>query len=144
MQENGRRGSDDAGFSLVELIVAIGIMAVLAASAVPSFQGLQASARQQATIADLSGDRTALIAWGIDNNGAIAPSGFDPGRNGLNLVGYGWSQSPDSVSYRYTADSVRAAWCLEMTNRTGGVYRVSANRATPVLGTCAALGVGNF
>jgi prepilin-type N-terminal cleavage/methylation domain-containing protein len=144
-QERDHRRSADAGFSLVELIVAISIMGVLAAIAVPAFQGLQTGVRQQATVADLSSDRTALIAWGIDNNGAIPPqSGFDPGRSGLNLVGYGWSQSRDSVSYQYVQDSLRAAWCLEMANSTGVTFRVSSNRGTPVPGSCGTLGLGNF
>lgn len=136
--------SNEHGFSLIELIVVIGIIAILAAVVTPSFLGIQSAVREAATRSDLGNNRTALVAYGIDNNGVVpAATGFDPGPSNLNLIGYGWSQSADTSSYRYLTDSGRTAWCLEMTSGTGTVYRVSTNK--PVLaGTCAALGVLNY
>jgi prepilin-type N-terminal cleavage/methylation domain-containing protein len=145
MQSIVRGRSADDGFSLIELVVALAVVGVLVAVVVPSFSGLRAAVRQGATTADLGNDRTALVGYATDNAGTVPSStAFNPGPNGSNLVGYGWQQSPESTSYRYFTNTDRTAWCLEMTNVTGVVFRISGNTATQQAATCAALGVANY
>ena len=143
-ERKGRSTPPDRGFGLIELIVVIAIMGVLTATAVPNFVGLQSSVRQAATQADLGNDRTALVAYAIDNNGiAPAQAGFDPRGSGSYLLGYGWQQSNESTSFDYFTNADRTSWCLEMTNVTGAVYRISENKPTKQE-SCGTLGVNNY
>jgi prepilin-type N-terminal cleavage/methylation domain-containing protein len=139
-----RARQPDGGFSLVELVVALAVVGILAAVVIPSFAGLRTAVKQAATSADLGDDRSALVGFATDNNGVVpSSSGFNPGPNGSNLVAYGWQQSVESTSYRYSTNTDRTTWCLEITNVTGAVFRISGN--TPATqATCAALGVANY
>jgi len=144
MQDERRTTAPDAGFSLIELMVALGILAALVAMVGVGYSGIQTSVRQAATLADLRSDRTALVAYGIDNNGlAPSSSGFDPRGGGTNLVGYGWQQASETTSYRYYTSGDRTSWCLEMTNVTGQVFRISGNTPS-AQATCSVLGVANY
>ena len=135
---------DEGGFSLIELIVVLGIMATLMALAVPPYVGMQRWVQNSATRSDLGSDRTAIVAWGIDNNGLVpGSSGFDPSPSALNLVGYGWSKSAETTGYTYSTNPAGTSWCLEMTSTSGTVFRVSQNTAITA-GTCAVLGTGNY
>ena len=144
MRSIGRPTPGDGGFSLIELVVALALVGILAAVVIPTFAGLRTAVKQGATATDLGDDRTALVGYATDNNGIVpSATGFNPGPNGSNLVGYGWQQSAESTSYRYSTNSDRTAWCLEITNVTGAVFRISGNTATQQA-TCAALGVANY
>lgn len=134
------------GFTLIELLIVIGIIGVLAAIATPAYFGLTSAARDGSVRFDLANDKTAITAWSIDNNGQLPNVvGFDPGPAGLNLTGYGWTESADSATYRYMTSSLGASttWCLEMHSSTSIDYRASTNTQVAE-GTCAALGGANF
>ena len=144
MRSTPRPRPTDGGFSLIELVVALAVVGILVAVVVPSFSALQAGVRQAATLADLGSDRTALVGFATDNNGLVPPAtAFNPGPSGWHLVGYGWQQSPETTSYRYFTNTERTGWCLEMTNVTGAVFRISGNTTTQQA-TCAALGAPNY
>jgi prepilin-type N-terminal cleavage/methylation domain-containing protein len=144
VQLQRRSSTPDGGFGLIEVIVVLGIVAILVGMMAPSYVGLQTSVRQAATLADLGSDRTALVAFATDNAGKVPSSaGFDPRASGSNLIGYGWQQSVETTSYRYYTNSDATGWCLEMTNVTGGVFRVSGNTPS-VQATCSSLGTANY
>jgi prepilin-type N-terminal cleavage/methylation domain-containing protein len=145
MHAQRRSSASDGGFSLIELIVTLSIVTVLAAMATPSFVGIVTNVRQAATLSDLGNDRTALVAYSIDNSGKVPSStGFDPRPAGSNLVGYGWQKSAETTSYRYFTNTGATSWCLEMTNVTGAVFRISENTGSVEGVTCASLGATNY
>lgn len=61
----------DDGFTLLELIVAVVIIGVLAAIAVPVFNGQQGSAKVAAAKSDLTNFRTAMMSYAIANGGSF-------------------------------------------------------------------------
>jgi type IV pilus assembly protein PilA len=62
-------GSDDSGFTLIELMVVVLIIAVLIAIAIPTFLGAQNRARDRAAQSDLRNALTALRTVSIEQDG---------------------------------------------------------------------------
>lgn len=143
IDERSRRGAPDSGFTLIEVLVVLLIMAVLMAITVPSYIGLQASTREAATKSDLGSDRTALVAYGIDNNGVFPKKSDLNTETGSLLTGYGWQKSPETDLLTYSPNAARTSWCLEGKSVTGTVFRVSPSNPTAV-GTCSSLGEANY
>ncbi|MEB3330702.1 MAG: type II secretion system protein [Candidatus Sericytochromatia bacterium] len=66
----GRR----AGFTLLELMVVVGIVGTLAAVAYPNFQASQDRARNASMIANVKVVQTALLQYSADHNGGLPRS----------------------------------------------------------------------
>jgi prepilin-type N-terminal cleavage/methylation domain-containing protein len=143
IEQTRRRGGPDAGFTLIELVVALMILGILTAISVPSYVGMMTSVRESATQADLGSNRSALVAYGIDNNGIFPTKSAVNTTTGSALAGYGWQRSAETQQLDYTPNTARTSWCLQGTSVTGTVYRTSPNYPTAP-GTCAALGETNF
>jgi type IV pilus assembly protein PilA len=70
----GRRIRDDRGFTLIELMVVVLIIAILIAIAIPTFLGLRRRAQDRASQSDLRNGLTAAKAFYTD---AETYTGFD-------------------------------------------------------------------
>lgn len=78
------------GFTLVELIVAVAILAILVTIIFPAIQSAQTAGKQAATTATLRGMGTALNLYATDNNGKL------PGPSTVAI--FGWARNPPSSS----------------------------------------------
>lgn len=73
--------SNNKGFSLIELMVVVAIIAILSTIAIPSYQNFQAKARQKEGLALLSGYYTAAQATRAEHGlfpGNFVQTGFAP------------------------------------------------------------------
>ena len=63
------RTADDAGMTLVELLVVFVVIAILSAIAVPVFVGQRERAVNTTTTNDLASAKLSLLAYSMDNDG---------------------------------------------------------------------------
>lgn len=78
-----RRRSARAAFTLVELLVVIGIITVLLAIAYPSFAAVRNSARVVACLSNLRGIQQASVAYATDSRGYLVDVGLPHGGFGV-------------------------------------------------------------
>jgi prepilin-type N-terminal cleavage/methylation domain-containing protein len=73
------------GFTIVELLIVIVVIAILAAFVIVSFRGVQSRARDAQRISDLAALKKAMLRWSADNNTTV--SDLNAGAAGQ---AYGW------------------------------------------------------
>ena len=76
-----RRSEHQPGFSLVELLVAIAIIAVLAALAIPAIAGAQERSHSVACLGQMRQIGSAVLLYAQDNQGRFPRSGHSAGPN---------------------------------------------------------------
>ena len=119
------------GFTIVELLIVIVVIAILAAITVVAYNGIQERARASAVSSALSQANKKIAIYQIDN----------PGQFPADLASIGITDS--NVSYQYTVDnsSNPATYCITAT--TGSTsYKTSSSSSNPTSGGCAGHGVG--
>ena len=105
---------NQAGFTLIELVMVIVILGILAAVAVPKFTDISDQAKNAATAGVVGGVRSGIGIWYAANLGQSFPSKLDDASNGAatptnalfdsvlaqgGITEGGWSKS----SFNYTA-----------------------------------------
>lgn len=91
MQAPGR--SRSGGFTIIELMLGIAILAVLAGIAYPSYQNYQEKARVAQAVIDIQAIGASVAAYALDNREYPAS---------LNSVGKGGLKDPWGNAYQYT------------------------------------------
>src|SRR3954447_22759717 len=69
-----RRGRDGAAFTLVELLVVIGVIAVLIAMLLPALNGARQRAMATACLSNLRQLSQAFVTYNVDNKGFVIPA----------------------------------------------------------------------
>jgi len=73
--------ADTKGFSLVELITVIGIIAALAAMVIPAYANYLEKTRNARAMSEIRTLSTEISAWSLDHNGTNPPDLAAIGRN---------------------------------------------------------------
>ena len=112
-----KRTQDDQGFTLIELMVVVLIIAILIAIAIPTFLGLRRRAQDRAAQSDLRNGLTAAKAFYTDNE---TYTGFDAAQGELIEPSLNWTVAADPDYVEITGVAAQ-----ELT-----LERVSASTAT--------------
>jgi type IV pilus assembly protein PilA len=105
---NKKRGDiakREEGFTLIELLVVVLIIGILAAIAIPVYIGVQNSAKDSATKADIGNAKTAVVAY------FTAEGAYPADLTNLSTYGYpGVSQTGSTVTFTL---GTGGAFCIE-------------------------------
>jgi type IV pilus assembly protein PilA len=102
---------EETGFSLIELLVVVTIIAILAGIAVPIFLKQREKAYESAIQARLKDASTAAEAWAVENFGTFVTLDEKPGNI---LIGQGFKHPPWAVSPGYiTIEANDTRYCIQ-------------------------------
>lgn len=115
---NARRG-----FTIVELLIVIVVIAILATITIVAYNGVSQSARASALQASVSQGATKLETYKVANNDTYPPD--------LATVGL---TAPSGTTYNYNVSG--STYCLSATS-SGTSYHVTNSNNTPTAGACS-------
>jgi prepilin-type N-terminal cleavage/methylation domain-containing protein len=117
-----RRPRESAGFTLVEIMIAVVIIGLLAALAIPAFQKVQQAAQNSRFISDLRTFAQGFETYSM-KNGAWPPNA------GTGVVPTGMSGEIKDAAWTTTKNSIGGRWNWDL-NNFGGVAVISVVNAT--------------
>lgn len=122
------------GFTIVELLIVIVVIAILAAITIVAFNGIQERARASTVSSALTQAHKKLMEYQVD-----FPDTFPVDKTALENLGV---KDTANVTYQYTRTAgTPESYCLTAT--TGATsYKISSSATTPAPGGCAGHGQG--
>jgi prepilin-type N-terminal cleavage/methylation domain-containing protein len=112
------------GFTIVELLIVVVVIAILAAITIVAFNGIQQRARTSAMVSTLSQAAKKLELYKIDNNSTYPASLSDAQVN-----------IPGDFNSNYERSTGLNGYCLVVTQNSVS-YKVSSDAQTPAIGGC--------
>jgi prepilin-type N-terminal cleavage/methylation domain-containing protein len=121
-----------SGFTIVELLIVIVVIAILATITIVAYNGIQERARASSVASALNQANKKLALYQIDF----------PGQYPANLAAADITNT-DSISYQYTVDNSTNPPTYCITATTGSTsYKASSTTTTPTSGGCPGHGQG--
>lgn len=139
------RMKDDKGFTLIELMVVVLIIAILIAIAIPTFLGLRKRAQDRAAQSDLRNALTAAKAFYTDED-TYTPSGgnFDAAEGELIEPSLTWNDAAVSVEGEVSVRDVASDTVLISTlSASGDIFCMGDDAGANVLGNGEQVAVAN-
>ena len=96
------------GFTLIEMTVVIGILAILATLAIPNIGNLTDTAKDTVQKANLKNLHTSMVSYKINNNGLYPQTGLDQLDINLDTSQYGYYVNDASAPQDYVVVAPQA------------------------------------
>ena len=135
----GTRGLQQKGFTIVELLIVVVVIAILAAITIVAYNGIQNRAKQSAAQSAAAQASKKLLAFAIDNAETYPVAA---GVNGLdNLSNLGISNSGTTYQYSSNNSTSPKTFCITATTSDQSYFSSNAT-PNPKLGSCVGHGSG--
>lgn len=109
------------GYTLIEIMVAVAIIAIISAIAVPAYQGYIREARFSTAHMNASTLRVFLEDYRLDNGTYIAGGSPPYDKSELETL-FGWSPDGDRGAFTYEVAVTAGTWDIVVTHIKGGEW----------------------
>jgi len=111
----------NSGYTLIEIMVAVAILAIVAAIAIPSYTGYISTSREAAARANIEPLRLALEDHWLDNGTYVAGAWSGAGAKTLADPPLSWQPDGDDLKFVYTVTvSGASSFTITVTHIDGG------------------------
>ena len=124
-----------SGFTLVELMIAVAIISVIAAIAIPAYNGYITEARLATAQSNLNSRKLFLEDYRLDTGCYTNNCGAATGYNTLSDIEnvYGWNPRSEDAAMSYTLNVTNTTYAINVNFTSGWVNCNSAGNCTDSL-----------
>lgn len=123
----------ELGFTLVEIMIAVAIISIVTAIAIPAYKGYITTAKTVAVRANADPLRLALDDYFLDNGSYVAGTWFPSGAQTLQTGALGWRPDGDQGGYNYTVTApgggdITTGYAITVTNIDDATATITCTR----------------